>query len=306
MVRLAGEINSPNVEVSGMTWFGENLLILPQYPEQFPSNGSPSLFAIPKANLLDYLDGTITAPLEPFRILIHNSDAAAQIPGYEGFEAIAIDGDQVYLAIEVNDRGVMQGYLLQGTISQDGNSIDLNPDSLIEIATPVQIFNAAFEALVVNDRQVLAIYEANGLNLNPEPEAIKFDPRSSSATTESISRLEYRITDATTVDSDGHFWVLNIFMPIEFWFYTNSDPISERFGLGKTHQINNHVERLLELKYNDGQISLSGEPPVYLELVDDASSHNWEAVVRLDQHGFLAMTDTYPGTILGYIPFPNR
>ena len=95
-------------------------------------------------------------------------------------------------------------------------------------------------------------------------------------------------------------------MPIEFWYYTNFDPIGEQYGLGKTHQENNHVERLLELKYNDGRIIPSGKPPVYIELVNDIRSRNWEALVRLDERGFLAMTDTYPGTILAYIPFPDQ
>jgi hypothetical protein len=307
LIPLEGAISSPDAEVSGMNWHGDRLLILPQYPEDYLSaDGFPSLFAIPKAELLGYLDGKILGPPETYQIPIFNTQAAEQIPGYEGFEAIAIDGNQVYLAIEANDRGVMQGYLIQGTFSEDGNAIDLNPNSLFEIATPVQIFNAAYETLVVRDGQVLALFEANGRELNPEPLALLIDPQVGTSTWIASDNFEYRFTDATDVDSSGHFWVLNVFMPIEFWFYSNSDPIDEQYGLGITHQVNNHVERLLELKYNDGRISLSGKPPVYLELIDDVNSRNWEAVVRLDERGFLAMTDSYPGTILGYIPFPDH
>ena len=225
----------------------------------------------------------LQSPLEPKLIPITNTQAAAQIPGYEGFEAIATDGDQVYLSIEANARGVMQGYLIQGLISADGSAIDLDPGSLTEIPTPVQIFNAAYETLIATGGQVLTFYEANGRDLNPEPIAIQYDPKSHEFIELDLRHIEYRFTDSTDVDPDGKFWVLNIFMPIEFWYFTISDLIAEQYGTGITHSVNNHVERLLELKYNEGQITLSGEPPLYLELIDDTNSRNWEAIVRLDE-----------------------
>ena len=151
-----------------------------------------------------------------------------------------------------------------------------------------------------------AFFEANGRDLNPGPSVLQYDSHNSSFAELDFDNIEYRITDSTALDVDDKLWVLNVFMPIEFWYYTNSDPISEHYGIGETHSINNHVERLLELKYNEGQITLSGEPPLYLELIDDTNSRNWEAIVRLDERGFLAMTDTYPGTILGFIPFPGK
>jgi len=306
LIPIQGEISLPDAEVSGMTWYDDLLLILPQYPENYPSaGGSPSLFAVAKTDIFDHIDGSAAAPLETILIPINNTQFTGQIPGYEGFEAIAVDGDQVYLSIEANDLGTMRGYLIQGSILEGGSAIDLNQESLLEIPTPVQIFNAAYETLLARNGQALAIYEANGQDLNPDPQALKYDPNHDAFTAIDFDHIEYRLTDATDIDSEGHFWVLNIFMPIEFWFYTRTDPITEMYGLGETHQSNNHVERLLEFKYNDGEISPSGKPPLYLEMVDDAHSRNWEALVRLDEQGFLAMTDTYPGTILAFIPFPG-
>jgi hypothetical protein len=40
------------------------------------------------------------------------SDISAQVPGYEGYEAIAFDGDMVYLTIKANNLGTMIGYLI--------------------------------------------------------------------------------------------------------------------------------------------------------------------------------------------------
>jgi hypothetical protein len=32
---------------------------------------------------------------------------------------------------------------------------------------------------------------------------------------------------------------------------------------------------------------------------------NWEGLVRLDDRGFLLVTDLFPGTILGFVPAPQ-
>lgn len=307
LIAVQGELSASEAEISGMAWYGDTLFILPQYPGDYPSqDGDPSLFTIQKEAILSYLDGTSSSPLEARRVPISNTNLAAQIPGYEGFEAIAIDDNRVYLAIEANDFGVMKGFLMQGAVLEGGTAIELDPNSLIELTPPVQIFNAAFESLVVSGGNVLALFEANGRQLNPDPAAYQVDPELEQVIKIDLDNYEYRFTDATGIDGLGQFWVFNIFMPLEFWYYNNQDPISTMFGKGKSHQVNNQVERLLELKYNDGKISLSGKPPVYITLDSEAAVRNWEALVRLDDRGFLAMTDTYPGTLLAFIAKPKN
>jgi hypothetical protein len=304
-IAIEGPLAESKSEVSGLTWWGDRLLILPQYPENYLSeSGLPSLFAIPKTEIINYLENPSPAAIEPIQIAILNSIEPSQVPGYEGFEAIAMDGDKVYLTIEANHRGVMQGYLITGNLHPGGDAIDLDPASLTEIPTPVQIFNAAYETIIARDGSVLALFEAHGEDLNPVPEAMLLEAGTGGFSKIPLGNIEYRITDATGIDNNGRFWVLNIFMPIEFWYYTRSDPIIEHYGLGSSHQANNHVERLLELKYNQGEISLSGTAPLYLDLDDFGEPRNWEGLVRLDELGFLAITDTYPGTIFAYIPYP--
>jgi hypothetical protein len=39
-----------------------------------------------------------------------------------------------------------------------------------------------------------------------------------------------------------------------------------------------------------------------LQLSDEAA-RNWEGVVRLEDRGFLLVTDTFPRTLLGFVPF---
>ena len=306
-IPLAGPIANPKAQISGMAWHGDNLIILPQYPEKEPAiSTNPSLFILTKNEIVDFLSGSIPGPLTPSRISILGGSLLPQIPGYEGYEAIAISDEKVYLTIEANDSGKMAGYLIEGTYILEQEVVQIDPASLIELPLPAQIFNYAYESLIITDRKALTIYEANGVELNPTPFAIRVDKSSSLLEEMGFRHIEYRMTDATRVDEDGNFWVTNIFMPIEFWLYTESDPIFERFGKGATHAESINVERLLELQYNGDEISLTETEPIQLEIDKELNARNWEALVALGEMGFLAMTDTYPDTILAFIPFPEK
>jgi len=304
VIPLAGPITSPKSQISGLAWYGDTLVILPQYPERISSQTSdPSLFALSKEDIYEYLSGSNTDPLTPYLLSFQAPNFKSQIPGYEGYEAIGFDGEQVFLTIEANRQGNMQGYLISGEIHPDLNQIRLDPASLTEIPLPVQIFNYAYESLLIAGDEILTIYEANGYALNPNPSAFSIERSSLSPSEVDFSNIEYRLTDATAINESGRFWVMNIFMPIEFWLYTKSDPIFEKFGKGNTHTEYMNVERVLELQYDGEMISLTEREPVQLELINEYNSRNWEALAVLDDIGFLAMTDTYPDTILGFIPF---
>ncbi|MBE9475125.1 MAG: hypothetical protein IMY85_09565, partial [Chloroflexi bacterium] len=253
VISLAGPIASPDAQISGMAWYGDTLVILPQYPEKnFAQSGAASVFALSKQDILDYLSGSYKGPLTPYRLSFQAPNFASQIPGYEGYEAIAFDGEQAFLTIEANHQGSMQGFLISGEIQPDLNQIRLDPASLTEIPLPVQIFNYAYETLLVAGDQVLTIYEANGTELNPNPSAFSIERASLTPNVVDFANIEYRLTDATALDENGRFWVMNIFMPIEFWLYTDSDPIFEEYGQGDTHTEYMNVERVLELIY-DGE-----------------------------------------------------
>ncbi len=263
------------------------------------------VFSLSKQEILDHLSGSISGPLIPQQITFRAPNLAAQFPGYEGYEAIAFNGDEVFLTVESNHLGRMQGFLISGEIQPELNRITLNPESLTEIPLPVQIFNYAYETMVIAKDQILTIYEANGKNLNPNPTAFSLAMSSLIPENTEITNIEYRLTDATEIDKNGRFWVMNIFMPIEFWLYTDSDPLFEKYDRGKSHTEFMNVERVLELQYDGEKFSLTDREPVQLELINEVNSRNWEALVKLDELGFLAMTDTYPETILGFIPFPD-
>ena len=52
-IPLRGSAGNSDMEFSGLAWFGEHLLLLPQYPDR----ESDTLLALDKADILDYIDG---------------------------------------------------------------------------------------------------------------------------------------------------------------------------------------------------------------------------------------------------------
>ncbi|MGD9316494.1 MAG: hypothetical protein PVG56_06655, partial [Anaerolineae bacterium] len=78
---------------------------------------------------------------------------------------------------------------------------------------------------------------------------------------------------------------------------------------GPTHAQAETVERLLEFEYSESGIDLVDRPPIQLELMDSflgGLGRNWEGLARLDDRGFLLVTDLFPGTILGFVPAPEQ
>ncbi|MBV7336480.1 hypothetical protein KFU94_51275 [Chloroflexi bacterium TSY] len=124
-------------------------------------------------------------------------------------------------------------------------------------------------------------------------------PHLTQSKTTSFPNIEYRTTDATALDADNRFWVINYYFPNEGVLLPDVDPIAELYGQGITHKQYDHVERLIELEYSESGIQLVERPPIQLELID--APRNWEGIVRLENRGFLIVTDKWPETILGFV-----
>ena len=100
VIPLAGEIAQARSEISGLAWYGDTLILLPQYPQRFTSLRDGSLFSISKSEILAFLDGESDGDILPSKISLEAPNLNGTLAGFEGFEAIAIAGDRVYLTIE--------------------------------------------------------------------------------------------------------------------------------------------------------------------------------------------------------------
>lgn len=298
-IELSGPVASSQAEVSGMAWCGDHLILLPQYPDKFTDDGIGRVFSIPKAVLSAYLSGETSEAIEPDRIVFDTDGLSKELTGFEGFESIAFWQDTVYVTIETHQSGGMMGYLVKGTVSEDCTAIALDAGTRQELPPQANLSNMTDETILVYQDQVYTVYEANGVNVNPDPTSYVFSLGLDPLGTAVFPSIEYRVTDATTVADDGTFWAINYFYPGDTKLLPGDDQIALTYGIGLTHQNAEQVERLVEMQITADGVILVETAPIYLEL-DSEESFNWEGLVRMDD-GFLLVTDEYPTTILGYV-----
>lgn len=304
-IPLAGPVADRNAEISGMTWYGDYLILLPQYPNFFTEEGDEFVFAIPKADIVAFLDGASSEPLEPIQIPFAAPGLQEDIAGFEGYEAIVFVGDdKTFLTIEVATDTGMLAYLVTGSIEPDLSALTLDTAALAEIQPQAGVGNMSEESLIVAGETLVTIYEANGVDVNASPVVHVFDSALAPAGTIPFPNIEYRITDATALDGSNRFWAINYFFPGDTDLFPITDPVVNDYGEGPTHVQNAGVERLVEFQYGDSGITLTDTSPIQLELLEDAL-RNWEGLVRLDNRGFLIATDKYPQTILSFVPLPD-
>ncbi len=296
---LTGEAGTSDAEMSGLTWYQDNLFLLLQYPHRFTDiSGTGKFFKLSKAYINDYINGYFTS-LEPVSVLVTN--IPQNIDGFEGFEAIAFKENNVYLLLEAKQNSVACGYIISGIINSNASEITLDTTSLIKIDTPADVGNASFESIVLTDNYILCIFEGNGKNINTNPVAKVFNYELIEQPEIVFPSVEYRITDATAITADKSFYVINYYYPGDSSVYLPSyDEFSCIFDRPGSHKEEKRTERIIKLRYYNNRIEFVNVPPVYLELRNDNLSRNWEGIELLSENTFLIVTDKFHDTFLGY------
>ena len=299
-IELEGEISQADAEISALGWYGEWLILLPQYPERFENQ----MYALSLQEITGYLDHEIKKALTPRPIPMDMDGLNESIPGFEGFEAIGFDGNKVYLTIEASSGGKMHGYIVSGTVSggEPPAGVRLDSTSLQEIPLQAKLSNYSDESLIVFQGQIYTIYEANGVNVNPNPTAHIFGPDLKPTGTITFPNIEFRITDATSADSDGRFWAINYLFPGDLG---KLRPAADALSDNGRSQSTGPVERLVAFQITNEDIVIDTRQPILtLRLLENGEARNWEGIARLGARGFLLATDKFPGTILGYVALP--
>ncbi|MBH30473.1 MAG: hypothetical protein CMG71_00600 [Candidatus Marinimicrobia bacterium] len=302
---LAEEFTKREPEYSGLAWAGQDLILLPQFPDRFPGDEGGNLLAVPKKRIENYLSGANRDPIVPRKITFNDNGVSDAVPGFEGFEALVADDNHVYLTIEAKEGEGRRGYIVSGSADWTEGKIRLNRSSLKQIQFEAFMSQMSFESLLLWNELLVTMYEANGSVVTDSPRALVFDQSFNELQPLFLPSIEYRITDATAVDEDGKFWIINYFYPGEEKLKPAVDPIAERYGRGSTHRIEPTVERLLQLELGEEGISFTERPPIQLSLMA-GEARNWEGIVTLDDRGFLLISDTYPTTILSFVSLEPR
>ncbi|MCG8417198.1 MAG: hypothetical protein MJE77_04550 [Proteobacteria bacterium] len=304
IIALDGPTRSRESEISGLTWYNDHLILLPQYPNRFDSHHDGALFAISRDELRRVVNSEVKQPVAPRSIELVAPGLWQQIPDAQGVEAIGFWGDRVFLTIEAGYGDHMTGYLVAGQISPDLSRIILDAQLLAKIPARAAVVNASEEALIVTRSRVITIYEANGVNINPSPVAHVFDHDLNPLGTIPFPHIEYRIIDATSLDRQNRFWVTNYFYTGDRDAYRPaSDPITAAHGEGETHASSDTVERLLLLEYTGSRIELVDQAPIQLRL--GSQGRNWEGLARWQGEGFMLITDMFPDTMFAFLPAPG-
>jgi len=304
-------------EISGMAWYGDNLILLTQYPDfekrrNIAPDAVPGFFALAKADIVAVVDGTKKDALVPKRVPVNDGDLIKLIDAdgfnFQGYESIVFVGDTAFVTLEAQSKtnpNTMQAYLMAGKIAADLSGIQFDPTKLTPIKSPAPLNNMAYEAMLVVGDKLLAMYEANGVNVNKSPVAYAFDQKTlAPAGMVPLANLEYRLTDVTPLDSAGKFWAINYHFPGESELLKSPkvDALALKYGQGSTHAKFPQIERLIEFQYKEGGITFTDRAPIQLALINADTARNWEAIARLDQRGLLIMTDSFPTTILAFVP----
>jgi len=299
ILEMTGPLTDPQAEVSGMTWQGDTLVVLPENPTLPAGADQLGFFLIDRAQILAAIDGVTNAPITPRRVLCVTSDMSRVVPGFDGLEAVGVMGNRCFMTLEARDDTAMTSYLVCGDYDRGRGAIIMDLAGIVPIPLGPNIPNLTTETLVIADDRIIALAEANGHNVNPRPVARVYNAGLEYLGEMPLPNIEYRVTDATGVDRQNRFWVINYFYPPDA---AKLRPPTVPTGC---------VERLLELQITRDSVGherivRTESPPVVLIPLPDGECRNWEAVARLAGRGFLLMTDKYPGTLLAFVPYDRE
>ncbi|MET3112464.1 hypothetical protein AAKU52_000175 [Pedobacter sp. CG_S7] len=306
---LPSEISSVKEEFSGMAWSQKRLYLLPQYGgyKETLMDGKFSIYSLHADSIARVIDGKDTS-LTSYRILAVKNlnklpDSVKKY--YQGFEAITIVNNQVFLAIETADQ-YNYCFILKGTLDVQQNEIIIDPISFIALKRYPYIFNAGFESLTYlpAKKKLMAMFEFNGManggigflidtTFKNQPKKIK------------VPFLPFRITD-TQVNSRGRIYGLNYYWEGDYETYLNNILLrNQENGIkklipdfGGNLKTNSYARIVTKKRWNSKKwehvVSFDGK---YL---------NWEGLA-LFRNGALIITDANRSnklyTTLAYITF---
>ena len=298
LLKIGGPMKNSDEEISGMDWYNDNLILLPE-------NLNGYVFAIKKTELDSRINNNDTTTIFPEQIKFNTPNYKELLPGFDSFEAIAFRGYEVYLTIEIRFVDSMSCLLARGHIDEKTLEITVPEQNLTVIDVPTFVDNMSYESLVVDKNRVIAIFEANGDSLIKAPYALSINSSANDIKKYPLSSINYRIADATKIDKNNRFWVINYFFPGDLKVLKPSnDILASKYGNGPSHSRSNRVERLIEYEIKNGKISLTKSAPIEIELEGEKTSRKWEALARYGNEGFLIATDKYPKphTLLAFLP----
>jgi hypothetical protein len=319
-IPLPAAISGVGEEYSGMCTYAGRVYLLPQYGDHKTLVKKDNLkgeFLIYSllADSIDRVVGGKDTALSAYKSLkVINLDKLPDNIGdeYEGFEAISIVNNTVFLSIETGDKA-QNCYVLKAQLDLANNQIVIDHVHIVSLKRPEMIYNAGFEAVtwLPKEKKLLAFYEYNGMpnggqgylidiSFTKQPQPVK------------TPQLYFRITDVTA-DNTGQLFGINYFYNGDYKYYLDNDKLN--------HQENNIKKAIPSLKdsLNKDAAYLTTHTFARIVTLKNPHSTQWEEVATFDgyrnnwegltlyRHGALIVTDANNSkkqvTALAYLPF---
>jgi hypothetical protein len=225
ILSLPPAINSVNEEFSGMTLWKNRLYLAPQYGDHKETklDGAFNLYSINADSIGRVIDRKDTALTAYRTIKVYNLNLLPDSikKYYEGFEAITITNNRVYLSIETTDT-YAYCFLLKGTLDTVKNELHIDPKHYISLKRQLFITNAGFESVTYlpKENKLLAYYEFNatatgGIGFLIDP-SFKKAPQKIKA-----PFLYFRITDIAATKND-RIYGINYFYNGDYNYYLDN------------------------------------------------------------------------------------
>src|ERR1700761_1895161 len=229
-IQLPAAISGVNEEFSGMTMYNNRLYLAPQYGDHKETllNGNFNLYSINADSIARVIDGkdAVLINYKTIRVLNLNELPDSVKKNYEGFEAITIVNNQVYLSIETTDT-YDYCFLLKGTLDTINNLVHIDPKHFLSLKRQLYISNAGFESVtyLAKENKLLAYYEFNAASnggtgflidtaLASPPQKIK------------TPFLYFRITDIAATPND-RIYGINYFWNGDYNAYLNNKIVTK-------------------------------------------------------------------------------
>lgn len=302
-IHLIGPVSKNESEISGLSWFGDNLILLCQFPSRFGTKEVGAIFKINKSKLSNFINNIDTTAIEPEKVKVHANGLEKYFGLDQGFESIAFLGNDVYLTIEAFENKSMLGYIVKGKINDEASDIYLDEKSLKPIYPQASIYNLSDETIFIYNNQIYTLYECNGKNINPKPYAHKFDAELKTLEKVEFPNVEFRITDASMPSPDGKFWAINYMYQGDWSDLNPADDLQDNKYESQKIKESRMTERLLEFQIKEGKIIRTEKKPLKIKLLNNNIGRNWEGLAKMEEYGFLIVSDYFPRTILGFIDF---
>eukprot|EP01133_Synstelium_polycarpum_P003180 gene3180-3633_t len=280
-IPLPDAIKGVNEEFSGMALSAQRLYLLPQYGshKETKLDSAFNIYSIHADSIGRIIDAKDTALTRFSTIKVKNLE---KLPDsvkayYEGFEAMVIVNNQVFLSIETDDK-YDYCFILKGILDLQKKEIRIDPAHFCSLKRYPFIKNAGFESLAYlsGENKLIAMYEFNAL---PEggngfliDTAFKETPKKIA-----IPFLPFRITDIQ-INAKGKIYGIN--------YYWNGD-----YEAYLDNNILRHQEEHLKYLVPDLKASLNQNPDYlkektagYARIVslENLKDNQWKQVVSFD------------------------